>query len=43
MTRGQVILLIIVVLLIMFAPVFFADSLSRFFAGLAVIYHQFTK
>jgi hypothetical protein len=43
MSRNSVILVIIAVLLIMFAPFLFADGLDRFFSGLAVIYRRFTS
>lgn len=41
MTRGQVIAVIIIVLLVMFVPVLFADGIVKFWDGLGVMAHRF--
>lgn len=41
MSRNAIVAVVVVVLLIMFAPVVFADSVERFFDGLGTILSRF--
>lgn len=42
LTRGQLIAIVILVLLIMFAPVFLANGVERFIDGLSVMWNRWT-
>jgi hypothetical protein len=37
------VVLVVVVLLVMFAPIVFADTVSQFFHGVAVMIHRWTS